>query len=121
MNAIENDESIKEIRTMFAAQTNLITLLCQSLRQPPNRRLSGSGDPGNGTPQGLDDPRRRLVSALAEMLPSTLEEIAQAAGLELATAQAYLAEMSARSRVMFNPLTKRYSLPKIMDDSSFAA
>ena len=106
---------------MFAAQINLLTLLCQNRQQASDRRESGSRKPEGGGPAGLDDPRHRLISALAEMLPSTLEEVAQAAGLELPTAQAYLAEMSARSRVMFNPLTKRYSLPKILHDTSFAA
>ena len=106
---------------MFAAQINLLTLFCQNRQQATNHRDSGSRNPDGDGPAGLEDPRHRLVSALAEMLPSTLEEVAQAAGLELPTAQAYLAEMSARSRVMFNPLTKRYSLPKILHDTSFAA
>lgn len=106
---------------MFANQTNPFALLCQSLQQPFDRRGRDSQKLGNDAPQDLDDPRRRLTAALAEMLPSTLEEVAQAADLELPTAQAYLAEMAARSRVMFNPLTKRYSLPRFAGDSGFAA
>lgn len=106
---------------MIAAPLNLFTLLCQHLQQASGGREPGSRKPDGDGPAGLDDPRHRLVSALAEMLPSTLEEVAQAAGLEIPTAQAYLAEMSARSRVMFNPLTKRYSLPKLLHDTSFAA
>lgn len=103
---------------MIAFQANLVALLCNSLKQPSTRR----GDsPQHETNDGLDDPRQRLTAALAEMLPSTLEEVAEATGLELATAHSYLAEMSARSRVMFNPLTKRYSLPRYLGDGSFAA
>ncbi len=106
---------------MFAAQTNPITLLCEVLRhsatlldRSPQRRHSQ-------TPEGLEDPRRRLIAALAEMLPSTQDELAQAVQLELATVQAYLADMAARSEVMFNPLTKRYSLPRFTEAPGFAA
>ena len=57
-------------------------------------------------------PQERVRAALAAMLPSTAEEIAEASGLDPVTAAALLDEMAARCRVMFNPLTKRYSLPK---------
>lgn len=103
---------------MISFQANLVALLCESLKRSVTR---GGGSPQHESRDGRDDPRQRLTAALAEMLPSTLEEVAQAAGLELPTAQAYLAEMSARSRVMFNPLTKRYSLPKFAGDNGFAA
>ena len=106
---------------MFAAQTNILTLLCDTLQQPFERHGRTPRKPANENPPGLDDPRGRLAAALADMLPSTLDEVAQAAGLEPATAQAFLAEMGARSQVMFNPLTKRYSLPRGAVESSFAA
>ena len=103
---------------MIPFQANLVALLCVSLKQSVTRR---GGTPQHDNKDVVDDPRQRLTAALAEMLPSTLEEVARAAGLELQTAQAYLGEMSAHSRVMFNPLTKRYSLPKFTGDNSFAA
>lgn len=53
-----------------------------------------------------------IFKALAEMVPSTAEEIAEATGLDPAMAEACLDQLAARYRVMFNPLTKRYSLPK---------
>ena len=103
---------------MIPVQADLVALFCESLKQSVAR---GGGTPRHENKDGLDDPRQRLTAALAEMLPSTLEEVALAAGLELPTAQAYLAEMSARSQVMFNPLTKRYSLPRYLGNGSFAA
>jgi len=57
-------------------------------------------------------PQERIRSALADMLPSTAAEIAEAAGLEPVTAAACLEALAARCEVMFNPLTKRFSLPK---------
>jgi len=106
---------------MFANQTNPFALFCQSLQQSLGRCGPGLRKPEKDAPRDLNDPKCRLINALAEMLPSTLEEVALAADLELPTAQAYLAEMSARSRVMFNPLTKRYSLPRLPGDSGFTA
>ena len=59
-----------------------------------------------------NDPQALICSALAEMVPSTAEEIAEATGLDAATAQLCLERLAGRYRVMFNPLTKRFSLPK---------
>lgn len=67
------------------------------------------------------DPRRMICDALADMLPSTAEEIAEATGLAPVAAAALLDELATRSRVMFNPLTKRYSLPKAWPASGIAA
>ena len=53
-----------------------------------------------------------ICGALAEMVPSTAEEIAEATGLDAATTQLCLDRLAASCRVMFNPLTKRFSLPK---------
>lgn len=69
----------------------------------------------------LQDPRSLICKAMAEMLPSTAEEIAEAAGLDPATTAAYLDEMAARYRVMFNPLTKCFSLPKAWLNPGLAA
>jgi len=57
-------------------------------------------------------PQERIRSALAEMLPSTAAEIAEATGLDPVSAAACLEALAARCEVMFNPLTKRFSLPK---------
>ncbi|NIA67463.1 hypothetical protein HBA54_02555 [Pelagibius litoralis] len=106
---------------MFAAQTFFFTTICDSLRSPQEARASKPRRQGGDAPQTMTDARACLIAALAEMLPSTLEELAQATTLEAPTAQAYLAEMSARCVVMFNPLTKRYSLPKVTPGCALAA
>lgn len=62
-----------------------------------------------------------ICEALAEMVPSTAEEIAAATGLDPAVAEANLDRLTARCRVMFNPLTKRYSLPKARSHALVAA
>ena len=106
---------------MFAAQTNPFILLCSSLQKTLSLPGGSRQKPDNQNSQGAEDPRHRLQRVLGEMLPSTVDEVAQAAEMELPTAQAYLTELATRSKVMFNPLTKRYSLPKFVGDSSFAA
>lgn len=58
------------------------------------------------------DPQALVCAALAEMVPSTAAEIAAATGLDLVTVEASLERLTATCRVLFNPLTKRYSLPK---------
>jgi len=58
------------------------------------------------------DPQALVCAALAEMVPSTAAEIAETTGLDPATAQASLDRLAGSYRVLFNPLTKRYSLPK---------
>ena len=58
-------------------------------------------------------PQDLICSALAEMVPSTAEEIAEATGLDAATTQLCLDRLAGSYRVMFNPLTKRFSLPKV--------
>jgi len=62
-----------------------------------------------------------ICAALAEMVPSTAEEIAEATGLAAGTVEACLEGLTARCRVMFNPLTKRYSLPKVYRAPGLAA
>ena len=57
-------------------------------------------------------PQQRILNALAEMLPSTVSEIAEAIGLDVTETNQRLDELLMRYRIMFNPLTKRYSLPK---------
>lgn len=66
-------------------------------------------------------PQERVLEALAAMLPSSAAEIAEAAGLDAVTATACLDDLSARCRVMFNPLTKRYSLPRSTPSQGLAA
>ncbi len=106
---------------MFAAQTNPVILLCQAFRHAASLRKRGPQRRLSGAPQSAADPRQRLIAALAQMLPSTQEELAQVVQLEMPTVQAYLADMAARSEVMFNPLTKRYSLPRPAKAQGFAA
>ncbi|WP_299619822.1 hypothetical protein [Pelagibius sp.] len=106
---------------MFAAQATLLTMASESLLRPLGKRPAHKPQRQDRSSLGLDDPSARLLAALAEMLPSTLDEIADAAEVERTTAEAYLARMSARCEVMFNPLTKRYSLPRTAAGSTFAA
>jgi hypothetical protein len=73
------------------------------------------------TPAIETTPQERIRSALADMLPSTAAEIAEATGLEPATAAACLEALAARCEVMFNPLTKRFSLPKSRPSVGLAA
>jgi len=60
----------------------------------------------------IADAQRAILDALSQMLPSTAAEIAEAAGLDPIVTAARLDDLAERYRVMFNPLTKRYSLPK---------
>ncbi len=106
---------------MVAVHFSFISRLC-GVFLSPNDHAAGAPDARRrALPGSSGDPRALLTGALADMLPSTLEEVALAAGLESATAAAYLADMSARCAVMFNPLTKRYSLPKTAFGSPLAA
>lgn len=66
-------------------------------------------------------PHEQICTVLAEMVPSTAGEIAEACGLDAATVEASLDSLTARCRVMFNPLTKRYSLPKASRARGLAA
>ncbi|HIC82206.1 MAG TPA: hypothetical protein EYH07_18695 [Kiloniellaceae bacterium] len=106
---------------MVAVHSSLISRLCGVLLSPNDHAAEAPAARRRALPGVPEDPRALLTGALADMLPSTLEEVALAAGLEPATAAAYLADMSARCTVMFNPLTKRYSLPKTAFGSPLAA
>ena len=81
-------------------------------------RLNGRPEPNERSRDAMEqtadsrDPQVRVCAVLAEMVPSTAAEIAEAAGLDPATAEASLERLTASCRVLFNPLTKRYSLPK---------
>lgn len=66
-------------------------------------------------------PQEQIRSVLADMLPSTAAEIAEATGLDPVTAAACLDALAARCEVMFNPLTKRFSLPKATLKKALAA
>ncbi len=67
------------------------------------------------------DLKTAICRALAQMLPATAEEIAESLGFEPGTVSAGLHQLMCRHRVMFNPLTKRYSLPKIQPGAGLAA
>jgi len=67
------------------------------------------------------DAQSAVLDALGQMLPSTAPEIAEAAGLDPVVAAACLDGLAQRYRVMFNPLTKRYSLPKAVAVTGIAA
>jgi hypothetical protein len=66
-------------------------------------------------------PLETICEALAEMVPSTCEEIAFATGLDPVTTAASLDRLAVSYRVMFNPLTKRFSLPKTRTLGGLAA
>lgn len=66
-------------------------------------------------------PQDLICAALHDMLPSTAEEIAEVTGLDPATTADCLDRLAARCRVMFNPLTKRFSLPKAGPHAALAA
>ena len=89
------------------------------LPQISKRRVAMSQPPANRTAEAT--PQEQIRSALADMLPSTAAEIAEATGLEPVTAAACLEALAARCEVMFNPLTKRFSLPKATANSALAA
>ncbi|MGF1593902.1 MAG: hypothetical protein ACFCUW_11515 [Kiloniellaceae bacterium] len=75
---------------------------CRQQRRGADIQSVGTGRPTNAL----------ICAALAEMVPSTAAEIAEATGLDPVTAGACLERLAATCRVMFNPLTKRYSLPR---------
>ncbi len=85
--------------------------------RPTSRRT----DPAMAQKPSNPDPQRAVLDALAQMLPATAAEIAEATGLDEAQAAACLDGLAARYRVMFNPLTKRYSLPKAAGHTGVAA
>jgi DNA-binding IclR family transcriptional regulator len=53
-----------------------------------------------------------ICEALAVMRPSTAAEIAEATDLDPVAAARSLDFLARQQRVMFNPLTKRFSLPR---------
>lgn len=89
---------------MFAMDLPVAASLCarfSARRGNPCRLARAAG------PQDL------IRRALAEMVPSTAGEIAEATQLDAALVEATLEQMTARYQVMFNPLTKRFSLPRL--------
>ncbi len=69
----------------------------------------------------LQDPFSHISRVVSDMLPSTAEEIAEASGLDSVSTAAFLNEMAGRNRIMFNPLTKRFSLPRARAGAGIAA
>lgn len=95
---------------MFAAESP-VTSICARLSGLTSRASNKAESDMDKEATSLD-PRSAICTALADMLPSTAAEIAEAAGLDAAAAAACLDDLARRNRVMFNPLTKRFSLPK---------
>jgi hypothetical protein len=88
---------------MFAVDLPVAASLCA--------RFSGrSGNAARAARAG--EPRDLIRQALAEMVPSTAEEIAEAILLDPLMVEATLEQMTTHYQVMFNPLTKRFSLSK---------
>ena len=104
---------------MFAVESPVVSF-CARL-SGRKERASNKADRCMDKNPSSPDPRRLIYAALADMLPSTAEEIAEATGIEPVTATACLDELTCRYRVMFNPLTKRFSLPKAWPTSGIAA
>ncbi len=104
---------------MFAAEIPVISL-CTRL----SRRISRASSKTGRTMDDItaqQDPRSRINQVIADRLPSTAEEIAEASGLDPVTTTALLHEMASRNRIMFNPLTKRFSLPRARPGAGIAA
>jgi hypothetical protein len=104
---------------MFVTEIPVIAL-CARL----TRRKARASSKSNGMMDKIattQDTCNLICRILAEMLPSTVEEVAQATGLTPMAAAAHLDILAARYRVMFNPLTKRFSLPKAWPSTDMAA
>ena len=95
---------------MFAVDSSVVSL--RALLSGQKRRANLEHARCRSDSMSSNTAHSLICDALAEMLPSTLEELAQATQLDAAAAAACLEDLAGRSRVMFNPLTKRYSLPK---------
>ena len=95
---------------MFDTGTRVISRCTAFFWREGNAGI-GMERPTNQSAPAQDLPSQ-ICRVLAEMLPSTAEEIAESAGLDRAMVSASLEELTRRYRVMFNPLTKRFSLPR---------
>ena len=104
---------------MFAAEIPVISLTARLAGR--KSRASNKADTPMISKPSSQDPRRLICAALADMLPSTSEEIAEATRLDPVTAVAHLEELTRSYQVMFNPLTKRFSLPKTWPKAGLAA
>lgn len=97
-----------------------VIALCTSLYRRARNAGSKTGRAMNQTTPE-QDLKGAICRALSEMLPATAEEIAETLGLAPGTVSAGLDQLMRRHRIMFNPLTKRYSLPKIRPGAGLAA
>lgn len=104
---------------MFATESSVVSL-CARLSGRKSR-ASNKADRCMDSETTPQDPRSLILEALADMLPSTAEELAETTGFDPVTTTACLDELAARNRVMFNPLTKRFSLPKARTAAGIAA
>ncbi len=104
---------------MFAAEIPVISFSARLVGH--KSRASNKADSCMNSKTASQEPRSLICTALADMLPSTTEEIAEATGLDPLTAEAHLDDLARRYRVMFNPLTKRFSLPKAWPKTGVAA
>ncbi|MEO3430367.1 hypothetical protein AAFN88_16035 [Pelagibius sp. CAU 1746] len=104
---------------MFAVESRAVSLCaCFARRKFRSRDKVGLHMDSKPASQ---DPRLLICRVLADMPPSTAEEIAQATGLDPETAAGHLDKLAAAYRIMFNPLTKRFSLPKARPAAGMAA
>jgi hypothetical protein len=106
---------------MFAVEIPRIYFYARfsGLPQVSKRKAAATQVPGSRS--GGTAPQEQIRDALADMLPSTAAEIAEATGLDPLTAAACLEALAAHCEVMFNPLTKRFSLPKMTPRAGLAA
>jgi hypothetical protein len=101
---------------MFALETSALPSYARSSGLTPRSSNSRSDHAMQQRPA----PHDLVCEALAAMTPATADEVAEAAGLDPTTAEACLDQLAARCHVMFNPLTKRFSLPKAWPFTSTA-
>jgi hypothetical protein len=104
---------------MFVAEIPVIAFCARLARR--KARASSKSNAKMDKIATAQDACNLICEILAEMLPSTVEEIAQATGLAPVAAAAYLDSLVARYRVMFNQLTKRFSLPNAWPSTDMAA
>lgn len=104
---------------MFAAEIRA-TALTQLFR-PQGQGAEGKTEHPMTDRARTRDAETLICEALAEMTPSTAAEIAEATELDPVAAADRLDELARQQRVMFNPLTKRFSLPRPRSAPGLAA
>ena len=95
---------------MFAAEIRAKAL--PRWFQPQGRGAEGKTEHPMTDEACTSAPETLICEALAVMTPSTAAEIAEATDLDPVAAARCLDVLVRQQRVMFNPLTKRFSLPR---------